>query len=157
MYAFVGDGGFTMLMGEFAKAVQYNLPIRVVIIKNNCIGMIRWEQIGFLGNPEFGVEFSSIDYSKFAEACGGIGYVIKEPSEVQTVMHKAMSTENNKPTIIEAYTDPSEPPMPPKIRAGFVRDIAESIVKGEPYARTIGITSYKDQLHERLREFHSHK
>jgi pyruvate dehydrogenase (quinone)/pyruvate oxidase len=69
--AFVGDGGFTMLMGEFATAVQYGLPIKVIIIKNNSLGMIRWEQMAFLGNPEFGVEFSPIDYTKFAEACGG--------------------------------------------------------------------------------------
>ena len=54
--AFVGDGGFTMLMGEFATAVQYKLPVKVIIIKNNSLGMIRWEQIAFLGNPEFGVE-----------------------------------------------------------------------------------------------------
>jgi pyruvate dehydrogenase (quinone) len=50
--AFVGDGGLTMLMGEFATAVQYNLPIKVIIIKNNTLGMIRWEQMTFLGNPE---------------------------------------------------------------------------------------------------------
>ncbi len=47
--AFVGDGGFTMLMGEFATAVQYNLPIKVIILKNNILGMIRWEQMAFLG------------------------------------------------------------------------------------------------------------
>src|ERR687889_62284 len=52
--AFVGDGGFAMLMGEFATAVQYNLPIKVIILKNNTLGMIRWEQMAFLGNPEFG-------------------------------------------------------------------------------------------------------
>ena len=62
--AFVGDGGFTMLMGEFATAVQYNLPIKVIVIKNNTLGMIRWEQMAFLGNPEFGVEFSPIDWVK---------------------------------------------------------------------------------------------
>src|SRR5690606_28194916 len=58
--AFVGDGGFSMLMAEFATAVQYNLPIKVVIIKNNTLGMIRWEQMAFLGNPEYGVEFTPI-------------------------------------------------------------------------------------------------
>ncbi len=66
--AFVGDGGLTMLMGEFATAAQYNLPIKVIVIKNNTLGMIRWEQMGFLGNPEFGVEFSPIDFAKIAEA-----------------------------------------------------------------------------------------
>ena len=111
--AFVGDGGLTMLMGEFATAVQYNLPIKVIIIKNNTLGMIRWEQMGFLGNPEFGVEFTPIDFAKFAEACGGIGYSIKEPSEVKSTVRNAMK-EESKPTIIEAYVDPFEPPMPPK-------------------------------------------
>src|SRR5687768_9580217 len=50
--AFVGDGAFTMLMGELATAVKYQLPIKVVIIKNNTLGMIKWEQMVFLGNPE---------------------------------------------------------------------------------------------------------
>jgi len=49
--AFVGDGGLTMLMGEFATAVQYSLPIKVIVIKNGTLGMIRWEQMGFLGIP----------------------------------------------------------------------------------------------------------
>jgi thiamine pyrophosphate-dependent acetolactate synthase large subunit-like protein len=52
-------------------AVQYNLPIKVIVIKNNILGIIRWEQMAFLGNPEFAVEFSPIDYAKFAEACRG--------------------------------------------------------------------------------------
>src|SRR5438552_3731586 len=67
--AFVGDGGFSMLMGEFATAVKYGLPITVVIIKNNTLGMIKWEQMVFLGNPEYGVELQPIDFVTFAEAC----------------------------------------------------------------------------------------
>ncbi|MGB8032786.1 MAG: thiamine pyrophosphate-dependent enzyme, partial [Nitrososphaeraceae archaeon] len=119
--AFVGDAGLTMLMGEFATAVQYNLPIKVIVIKNDTLGMIRWEQMGFLGNPEFGVEFSPIDWVKFAEACGGKGYTIKEPREVTSKMHQAMK-EERKPTIIEAYVDPFEPPMPPKVEMSFVNN-----------------------------------
>jgi pyruvate dehydrogenase (quinone) len=46
--AFVGDGGFMMLMAEFSTAVQYKLPIKVIVLKNNTLGMIRWEQMGFL-------------------------------------------------------------------------------------------------------------
>jgi len=117
--AFVGDGGFTMLMSEFATAVQYNLPIKVVILKNNTLGMIRWEQMAFLGNPEFGVEFTPIDFVRFAEACGGKGYSIREPSEVGSVLHEAMA--QKIPTIIEAYVDPFDPPMPPKVEMEFVR------------------------------------
>jgi pyruvate dehydrogenase (quinone)/pyruvate oxidase len=50
--AFVGDGGFSMLMAEFATAVKYELPIKVVVVKNNTLGQIKWEQMVFLGNPE---------------------------------------------------------------------------------------------------------
>jgi pyruvate dehydrogenase (quinone) len=106
--SFVGDGGFMMLMAEFATAVQYNLPIKVIVLKNNTLGMIRWEQMAFLGNPEFGVQFSPIDFAKFVEDCGGKGYVIKGPSEVKSIMNQAMK-ERNKPTIVEAYVDPFEP------------------------------------------------
>ncbi len=68
---------------------------------------------GIPGNPEFGVEFTPIDWVKFAEACGGKGYDIKEPNEVKSKMHQRMK--ERKPTIIEAYVDPFEPPMPRKV------------------------------------------
>lgn len=152
--AFVGDGGFSMLMAEFAAAVQYDLPIKVVIIKNDSLGMIRWEQMAFLGNPEYGVEFSPIDFAKFAEACGGVGYSIREPAEVKSVMAQAMSA--NKPAIIEAYVDPFEPPMPPKVGLDFVGNLAESLAKGQPNATRIGLTLFRNKVHEALRSFHSH-
>jgi pyruvate dehydrogenase (quinone) len=152
--AFVGDGGLTMLMGEFATAVQYNLPIKVIVIKNNTLGMIRWEQMGFLGNPEFGIEFSPIDFAKFAEACGGKGYVIKEPFEVKSIIHQAMR--ESKPTIIEAYVDPFEPPMPPKVGMEYVKNLAESFAKGQPHAGRIGLTLFRDKVHEVLKNVHTH-
>ena len=72
--AFVGDGGFSMLMADFATAVKYKLPIKVVIIKNNTLGQIKWEQMVFLGNPEYGVDLQPIDFAAFARACGGAGF-----------------------------------------------------------------------------------
>jgi pyruvate dehydrogenase (quinone) len=69
--------------------------------------------LAFLGNLEFGVEFTPIDFTKFAEACSAKGYTIKEPSKVKSVMRRAMSEKN--PTVIEAYVDPFEPPMPSKV------------------------------------------
>ena len=153
--AFVGDGGFTMLMGEFATAVQYNLPIKVIVLKNNTLGMIRWEQMAFLGNPEFGVEFSSIDFAKFAEACGGIGYTIKHENEIERVMSIAMKEENNKPVLIEAYVDPFEPPMPPKVEPEFVKNIAESFAKGQPYTKRIGLTLFRNQIDTKVKDVKS--
>jgi pyruvate dehydrogenase (quinone)/pyruvate oxidase len=112
-----------MLMAEFATAVQYNLPIKVIILKNNTLGMIRWEQMGFLSNPEYGVEFTPMDFAGFAEDCGGKGYTIK-PEDIKPVMQAAMSKDKErKPVIIEAYVDPFEPLIPPKSKPEFIQKI----------------------------------
>ena len=154
--AFVGDGGFTMLMSEFATAVQYHLPIKVIILNNKILGMIRWEQMAFLGNPEYGIEFSQIDFVKIAEACGGKGYSITKIKEVEPLIHDAMK-EDDVPVIVDAHVDPFEAPLPPKISMEFVSNIAKAFAKGQPYAKEIGLTLSIDQLHEKLRNLHSHK
>jgi pyruvate dehydrogenase (quinone)/pyruvate oxidase len=147
--AFVGDGGFTMLMGEFATAVQYKLPIKIIILKNNLLGMIRWEQIAFLGNPEYAVEFTPIDYAKFAEACGGKGYTIKKIEEVKSIIKLAMREEDELPTIVEAYVDPYELPLPPKVNMEFPSKIAESFERGQPYIQEIKKNLSMDHIPER--------
>ncbi len=154
--AFVGDGGFTMLMSEFATAVQYHLPIKVIILNNKILGMIRWEQMAFLGNPEYGVEFSPIDFVKIAEACGGKGFSITKIEDVKPVINEAIM-EDKLPVIVDAHVDPFEAPLPPKISMEFVRNIAKAFAKGQPYAKEIGLTLSIDQLHEKLRHLHSHK
>ena len=62
-FAFVGDGGLTMLMGEIATCVKYNLDVKIVVIKNNVLGQIKWEQMVFLGNPEYVCELQPIDFA----------------------------------------------------------------------------------------------
>ena len=69
-----------MLMGEFATAVKYRLPIKIVVIKNNTLGQIKWEQMVFLGNPEYGCDLNPIDFCAFAQACGGTGFRIEDPA-----------------------------------------------------------------------------
>ena len=154
--AFVGDGGFTMLMGEFATAVQYKLPIKIIILKNNLLGMIRWEQIAFLGNPEYAVEFTPIDYAKFAEACGGKGYTIKKIEEVKSIIKMAMREEDELPTIVEAYVDPYELPLPPKVNMEFPSKIAESFERGQPYIQEIKKTLSMDHIPERYYSLKRH-
>src|SRR5437879_9707864 len=58
--AFVGDGGFSMLMAEFATCVKYRLPVKIVVIKNNVLGQRKWDQIVFLGNPHSGAAFAPL-------------------------------------------------------------------------------------------------
>lgn len=69
--AFTGDGSLSMMMGDLATLAQYKLPIKILVMKNNTLGLIKWEQMIFLGNPEYGVELSPIDFVKVAEGCQG--------------------------------------------------------------------------------------
>jgi pyruvate dehydrogenase (quinone)/pyruvate oxidase len=144
--AFVGDGGFTMLMGEFATAVKYKLPIKVVIIKNNTLGQIKWEQMVFLGNPEYGCELHPIDFAAYARACGGIGFTIEEPAECGRVLDQALTTPG--PAVVEAVVDPFEPPMPPKISADQAAKFAESLARGTPNRGKIALTVLSDKVRE---------
>ncbi|MFL6229549.1 MAG: thiamine pyrophosphate-dependent enzyme [Pyrinomonadaceae bacterium] len=146
--AFVGDGGFTMLMGEFATAVKYELPITVVIIKNNSLGQIRWEQIVFLGNPEYGCELHAIDFARFAEACGGVGITVERPEEIRPALARALAS--GKPTVVEVIVDANEPPLPPKATAEQAAHLAEALAKGQPQRGKIALTLFRDKLDELL-------
>jgi pyruvate dehydrogenase (quinone)/pyruvate oxidase len=142
--AFVGDGGFTMLMGEFATAVKYGLPVKVVIIKNNTLGMIKWEQMVFLGNPEYGVSLQPIDFVRFAEACGGIGFRCERPDEVRSAVQALLLADG--PALLEAVVDPFEPPMPARVKAKQALHMAEALARGEPNRGRIALTLFRDKV-----------
>jgi pyruvate dehydrogenase (quinone) len=144
--AFVGDGGFTMLMGDFVTAVKYELPIKVIIVKNNTLGRIKWKQMIFLGNPEYGVDLHPIDFVKYAEAAGGVGFRCEKPEEVGPAVAAAFSS--REPAIIEATVDPFEPPMPASATAKQALHLAESLAKGEPNRVKIATTIYRDKMTE---------
>ena len=144
--AFVGDGGFSMLMADFVTAVKYKLPIKVVIIKNNYLGQIKWEQMVFLGNPEFGVDLYPIDFAAFAHACGGIGYHAEKPDEVGNLLDQFLSSPG--PAILEAVVDPNTAPMPGKVNADQALHFAESLARGEKDAMDIIKGAFKDKARE---------
>jgi pyruvate dehydrogenase (quinone)/pyruvate oxidase len=125
---FVGDGGFTMLMGELVTAVKYNLPIKIFIIKNDTLGQIKWEQM-VLGNPEFGCDLHpNIDFVKFAEACGVAGIRIEDPEDCGRLVDQALN--HPGPALVECIVDPNEPPMPGKVTAEQALHFAEAMARG---------------------------
>jgi pyruvate dehydrogenase (quinone) len=144
--AFVGDGGFSMLMADFVTAVKYKLPIKVVIINNHYLGQIKWEQMVFLGNPEFVVELQNINFGKFAEACGGTGFKLEDPARCGDVIEQFLNTPG--PAILDAIVDPLEPPMPPKVKPEQALHFAESLARGEKDALEIAKTVFKDKVRE---------
>src|SRR5579859_3899948 len=144
--AFVGDGGFSMLMAELSTCVKYQLPVKIVVIKNNVLGQIKWEQMVFLGNPQYGVELQPMDHVKFAEACGATGFSISDPAECGRIMEQALNTPG--PVVIEAVVDPNEPPMPPKITRDQALKFGKSLMRGEPNREKIALTAIADKVRE---------
>jgi pyruvate dehydrogenase (quinone) len=144
--AFIGDGGFSMLMADFVTAVKYKLPIKVVIIKNNTLGQIKWEQMVFLGNPEYAVDLQPIDFAAYAHACGAIGFSVEDPAECGRTLDEFLAAPG--PAILQAAVDPLEPPMPAKVKAEQALHFAESLARGEPNRKKIALTTISDRVRE---------
>ncbi len=142
----VGDGGFTMLMGEVATLVKYNLAVKVIIIKNNTLGQIKWEQIAQDGNPEFGVDLQPIDFAGYAKSCGAAGYRVEDPTQVEAVLREALA--HPGPAIIEAVVDANEPPMPGKITTKQALTFAEALLHGDQNRWDIIKTVIADKVRE---------
>ena len=142
----VGDGGFTMLMGEVATLVKYKLPVKVIIIKNDVLGMIKWEQMVLEGNPQFGVQLQPIDFAAFARACGAGGFTIEKPEEVESVLREALAYDG--PAVVQAAVDPNEPPLPGNITMKQALKFAEALLRGEKDRWEIIKTVVEDKIRE---------
>src|SRR5918992_748956 len=144
--AFVGDGGFSMLMAEFVNCVKYKLPVKVVIVNNSSLGMIKWEQMVFLGNPEYGCELQQIDFAAFARACGATGVTVEDPAQCGAVLDQALASPG--PVVVDAIVDPFVPPMPPKVTVEQAAKFGESLAKGTPNRDKIALTVLSDKVRE---------
>jgi pyruvate dehydrogenase (quinone) len=142
----VGDGGFTMLMGEVATLVKYDMNVKVIIIKNNVLGQIKWEQIVFEGNPEFGVQLQPIDFAGYAMNCGAAGYTINRPEEAESVLRDALA--HRGPAVIQAVVDANEPPMPGQATTEQAIKFAEALIKGQKEGGKILKTLLEDKFRE---------
>jgi len=144
--AFAGDGAFTMLMGELATCVKYNLPVKVIVLKNNVLGEIKWEQMIMEGFPEFGVELQPIDFAKVAEGFGVAGFTIENPKDARETLRAALA--HPGPAVVQAVVDANEPPMPPSITREQAVKFAEALLKGQPQRLEIAATAARDLLRQ---------
>jgi pyruvate dehydrogenase (quinone) len=143
--AFVGDGGFAMLMADFLTAVRYGLPIKVVIDNNNAYGQILWEQI-VLGYPEYAVrhEPPEADFSTWARGCGAYGVKVTKPGDVETAVREALA--HPGPALVDCDVNPNEPPMPGKIEYEQAKAFTEAFLRGEPHRVATLATIARDKI-----------
>ncbi len=136
--ALTGDGSLTMIMGDLVTLAQHNLPVKVVVMRNDVLGLIKWEQMAFLGNPQYGVELAPVDFVKVAEACGLRGVRIEDPAAVGDELSRAM--EMDGPVLIEAVVDPHDMPMTPTINSEHAKGVAWGLAQGQPNRERIALT-----------------
>jgi pyruvate dehydrogenase (quinone)/pyruvate oxidase len=115
-------------------------------VKNNSLGQIKWEQMVFLGNPEFGCDLQPIDFAMVARACGAEGFTIREPGDCGKIVEQALAAPG--PVVVEAYVDQYEPPMPASIGVDQAAKFAESLARGEPNRTKIALTVLEDKVKE---------
>ena len=133
--AFTGDGGLSMLLGELATIVRYRLNIKIVVMKNNTLGQIKWEQMMFLGNPEYECDLQPIDFAAVAEGVGIKAWRVDRAAHCAEVLRSALA--HNGPALVEATVDPNEPLLPPKRIPKYADNLEKALTDGTPGADEI--------------------
>ncbi len=129
--AMCGDGGFTMLMGDFITLTQQKLPVKVVVFNNGALGFVEMEMkaSGFLNT---GTDLINPNFAKMAEAMGVLGIRVEDPNEIEGALKKAFA--HNGPVLIDVVTNRMELMMPPKIKMqevkGFNLYLLKAIIDG---------------------------
>ncbi|MFF8971846.1 pyruvate dehydrogenase [Streptomyces sp. NPDC014995] len=126
-----GDGGFSMLMGDFLTLVQYDLPVKVVVFNNSSLGMVDLEML-VDGLPPHGTTYAHTDYAAIAAAAGARGIRVEKPTEVRDALREAFA--HDGPALVDVVTDPAALAVPPKITAdqisGFALSASRTILTG---------------------------
>jgi pyruvate dehydrogenase (quinone)/pyruvate oxidase len=146
VYCIIGDGGLSMLLGELITVAAYKLNIKIVVIKNNTLGQIKWEQMVFLGNPEYACDLYPADFVTIARGCGIDAIHIDDAKECGAQLESALSRPG--PLLVEAVVDEFTPPMPAKITASQALKLAEALMRGEPNRAKIALTNLHDSVRE---------
>src|SRR6516164_7506335 len=126
-----GDGGFTMLMGDFLTLVQHNLPVKVVVFNNGALGFIEIEQksSGFL---DFGTKFKNPNFAAMAEAVGVRGIRLEDPGDVERGIAEALA--HDGPALVDAVVSRMVLPIPPSITVemakGFTLYMLKAVMGG---------------------------
>ncbi|MEU2741305.1 pyruvate dehydrogenase [Streptomyces sp. NPDC007095] len=126
-----GDGGFSMLMGDFLTLVQYGLPVKVVVFNNSSLGMVDLEMM-VDGLPPYGTGYPHTDYAAIATAAGARGIRVDKPGDVRDALREAFA--HDGPALVDVVTDPNALAVPPKITSeqvtGFALSASRTVLSG---------------------------
>lgn len=101
-----GDGSFCMTMQELITSVNYSLPVKVMILNNGYLGMVRqWQEL-FFGKRYSSTKIESPDFAALAQGFGATGMLVKEKAQVRKAIEQSLATPG--PVVIDFHVDPEE-------------------------------------------------
>ncbi|MFE5711255.1 pyruvate dehydrogenase [Streptomyces sp. NPDC056501] len=121
-----GDGGFSMLMGDFLTLVQYDLPVKVVVFNNSSLSMVELEML-VAGLPSYGTTNKNPDFAAIARAAGAYGVRVEKPKQLASALKDAFK--HKGPALVDVVTDPNALSIPPRISSEMVTGFALSASK----------------------------
>jgi len=127
----VGDGGLSMSLAELATAARYRLPIRVVVLNNGVLAQIKWEQMLFLGNPEFACDLAPIDFARAAEAMGIKGLRTDDPERIAGLLDEAIRPRRPRADRTQSRIPTSRCCLP-KRREEYMKHLSKAFEIGTP-------------------------
>jgi pyruvate dehydrogenase (quinone) len=148
--AFVGDGGLSMLLGELVTLARYRLNVKIVLIKNGTLGQIKWEQMMFLGNPEYECDLTDIDFVAVAKGMGLKGFHVDDPVHAAEAAEALLAADG--PALLEAGIDPNEPFLPPRRMEKYVENLEKALDQGTPGAEEIREALEREPAHTMLED-----
>jgi pyruvate dehydrogenase (quinone) len=121
-----GDGGFSMLMGDFLSLKQLKLPIKVIVFNNSSLSFVELEMkaAGFLTHA---TELAETDFSKLAEAVGILGLRAERPEQVKTMLSQAL--EHEGPALVDVAVNRQELAVPPSINLAQIKGFTLYMIK----------------------------
>ncbi len=152
--ALVGDGAMQMLginglitIGKYWQ--RWKTPNLVILVLNNRdLNQVTWEQRVLTGNPKYegSQDVPDFPYAEYAQMLGLQGIKVDKPEDLEGAWKEAFNA--NRPVILEAYTDPEVPPMPPHIKPGQAKAFVSALLKGDPESIDMIKQSWKDAIAE---------
>jgi len=124
--AMCGDGGFTMLMGDFITAVSYKLPIKTFVFNNGKLGLVKLEMEA-TGYPEWGINLHNPNFADCAKAMGAEGIRVEKTEDLDAAVKRAFEIDG--PVLVDVLTNPNELIMPPKFMPARAWDFSISKMK----------------------------
>jgi len=126
-----GDGGFTMLMGDFISLAQLGLPVKVVLYDNASLGFVAMEMKA-AGLLDSGTDLANPDFAAMANAMGVLGIKVTDPGELRAALTRAFAYDG--PVLIDVKTAKQELVLPPKIKLeqakGFSLFMLKAVISG---------------------------